>query len=82
MSLGPYDTTVFQAASDFDSSIFTEQELDVLGKVAEFVNGFDTAAGLSEYSHREKLWVENDDGELLSYLSAFDLNELDRFIGA
>ena len=79
---GPYDVNVFQPISEFDASIFTRQELDILGKVAEFVNEFATATELSNYSHKERLWVENDDGKLLSYLAASELNDLDRFIGA
>ena len=61
---------------------FTAHELAILERVALFVNGFETAAELSEYSHKEKLWIENDDGRPLSYLDAYELNGLEKFIEA
>lgn len=82
VSCGPYDVRVFQPVSDFDPSVFSGHELVVLGKVADFVNGFATASELSDYSHKERLWAESDDGKLLSYLFASELNDLDRFIEA
>ena len=78
--IGPVDATVYKPNREFDSSLFTKQELAILEKVAEFVNSFDTADKLSEYSHNEKLWIENDDGRPLSYLDAYELNDLERFI--
>ncbi len=82
VSYGPIDATVFKAEEEFDDGLFTNQELRILERVAEFVNGFDTATELSEYSHREKLWIENDDGKLLSYLGACELNSLEQFVEA
>lgn len=78
--IGLVDATVYKPNREFDSSLFTKQELAILEKVAEFVNSFDTADKLSKYSHNEKLWIENDDGRPLSYLDAYELNDLERFI--
>lgn len=81
VSYGPIDATVFKTHEEFDASLFTNQELNILERVAEFVNSFDTARELSEYSHQEKLWIENDDGKPLSYLDAYELNSLEQFVG-
>ena len=81
-SFGPYDATVFKTNEQFNSNLFTAHELAILERVASFVNGFETAAELSEYSHKEKLWIENDDGRPLSYLDAYELNGLEKFIEA
>ena len=80
VSYGPIDATVFKPNEDFDPSLFTESELPILERVVLFVNGFATAKALSEYSHKERLWVENDNGDALSYMGAFELNDLNRFI--
>lgn len=80
VSYGPIDATAFKTDEEFDSGLFTHQELRILGRVAEFVNSFDTAKELSEYSHRERLWIENDDGKPFSYLDAYELNSLEQFI--
>lgn len=80
VSYGPIDADVFKPNEDFDSSLFTESELKILDRVVQFVNGFATAKELSEYSHKEKLWVENDDGDALSYMGAFELNDLNQFL--
>ena len=82
VSYGPIDATVFRTDEEFDASLFTSQELQILEKVAAFVNSFATAKELSEYSHKEKLWIENDDGKPLSYLDALNLNDLEQFIEA
>lgn len=82
VSYGPIDATVFTTEEEFDASLFTNRELHILERVAEFVNRFDTAKELSEYSHQERLWIENNDGRPLSYLYAYELNSLEQFIGA
>lgn len=80
VSYGPVDATAYRSNETFDASLFTPQELAIPEKVAQFVNGFATAEELSEYSHREKLWLENSDGKQLSYLDAHALNDLAQFI--
>ena len=80
VSYGPIDAAVFKPNEDFDPSLFTGSELRILERVAQFVNSFATAKELSEYSHEERLWVENDNGDALSYMGAFELNDLNRFI--
>lgn len=82
VSYGPIDAAVFKPNEDFDPSLFTESDLRILERVVQFVNSFATAKELSEYSHKERLWVENDNGDALSYMGAFELNDLNRFIEA
>ena len=79
---GPIEATAYKPGEEFDSSLFTDRELAILERVASFVNSFESASALSEYSHKERLWIENDDGRPLSYLDAYDLNGLDQFVGA
>ena len=82
VSFGPVEAMVYKPNEEFDRELFTRQELAILERVAFFVNGFETAAALSEYSHKERLWIENHDGRPLSYLDAYELNGLEQFIEA
>lgn len=82
VAYGSVEATVYKSSKEFDSELFTCQELAILERVASFVNGFETAAALSEYSHKERLWMESDDGHPLSYLDAYELNGLERFVEA
>lgn len=50
----------------------TEDELIVAGNVLNFFKGYNCAQ-ISEYSHREKGWLENKNGQLISYEYAKDL---------
>lgn len=77
---GGFEMIVFKPKATFNDNAFTQEELDILNKVASFVNGFKSASDLSNYSHREKLWLQNPNGTRLSYMDAFDLNEPERFI--
>lgn len=79
---GVYDMTVLRPAKSFNDALFSTEELAILANVANFVNSFGTASELSEYSHREALWVENENGDKLSYMDAFRLNEPERFCTA
>ena len=79
---GPVEAAIYKPNEEFDSDLFTNQESAILERVVSFVNGFETAAALSEYSHKERLWIETDDGRPLSYLDAYELNGLRRFIEA
>lgn len=79
---GTFEGTVYKPNEKFDGSLFTSQELAILERVASFINGFETAAALSDYSHEERLWMENDNRHPLSYLDAYDLNDLEQFIGS
>ena len=51
----------------YDKNPFTEDELAFIDKIAEFVNTFSTANGLSDYSHGLSCWSESVDGEIIEY---------------
>ena len=70
VSFGRYDAMAYAPATTFDASLFSEGEVALMERVAEFINSFDSAADLSEYSHREQAWCSRADGESLSYLDA------------
>lgn len=79
---GPYESTVYSSDIELGKEVFTPEEQRILENVALFINGFDTASELSDYSHKENLWINTENGNLVSYSNAFDLNELDRFISS
>ena len=58
----------------FDSKVFTAFELDILNSVAERFKDTSTNE-IIEISHKEKAWIENNDGrKLIDYNYSFDLN--------
>lgn len=54
--------------------VFTDEELSIIDKVAEFVNTFPSATELSDYSHELDAWKRTSNGELISYVR--DSNEI------
>lgn len=71
--VGDYLSMVIKANRDFDPSIFSEDELEVL----EYVNHFFKEYGsikISEFSHKEKGWKETNDHQLIPYSYAENLS--------
>ncbi len=58
--------TEIEAASEFDSSIFTKDEVDTLGRVAAKFKDF-SSREISDYMHDETAYKETGDRELISY---------------
>lgn len=50
-----------------DVQPFGAREISLIEQIAEFVNSFDTAAELSEFSHHLRYWSENGCGQLIRY---------------
>ncbi len=50
-----------------DIQPFDAQDLSLIEQIAEFVNSFNTAAELSEFSHHLRYWSENGCGQLIRY---------------
>lgn len=48
---------------------FTTKELALIDEVASFVNSFDTATELSDFSHKLTCWSTSADGEIIEYTS-------------
>lgn len=55
---------------------FSPDERKQLSKVAEFVNGFETASLLTDASHEEPVWIQADWGEILPYRGAHTLKRM------
>ena len=49
------------------SGLFSEDELSLIGEVISFVNTFDSASKLSEYSHGLSAWQQTDSGSVIDY---------------
>lgn len=49
--------------------VFMQEELEIIDRVAEFVNTFSSASELSEFSHKLGAWKNTSNGELISYVS-------------
>ena len=52
---------------DAVSNVFNDDELRIIDTVAKFVNTFETAKSLSDFSHSLSAWSETSDGELIPY---------------
>lgn len=63
----------FYFDGEFDDSIFTKEELETLEKVYEVVSPHNSTS-ISEFSHKEKGWLETDDRDIISYEFAQFLN--------
>lgn len=47
--------------------LFNAKEKTLIDEIARFVNSFDTATELSDFSHRLKCWSGSTDGEIIEY---------------
>ncbi|PRO89906.1 hypothetical protein C6Y13_07185 [Lactiplantibacillus pentosus] len=72
---GVTERTFFTTTANFNSALFTEQELAVMMDTVQRF-GHLNAIELSERSHQERAWQANDTGKLISYLYANDLTTL------
>lgn len=67
------DGQVLVAGRGADLSSFTSEEARLLDALAAFVNGFESTAALSEFSHGERGWKETETGGIIPYTYASDL---------
>jgi uncharacterized phage-associated protein len=59
---------------EFNSELFTENELQILENIAERFKNTSTNE-IIEISHKEKAWQENkDEKKIIDYKYSFDLN--------
>lgn len=56
-----------------DLSVFTDREVDVLRLVRDYFHSYNSGA-ISEYSHKEKAWLEVPQSEVISYKYALELS--------
>ena len=57
---------------------FDDDELALIDEIADFVNTFNTASELSDYSHRLTCWSESADGQIIEYRREQNLLSLER----
>jgi len=69
---GKYGTRI-DALAEFSAEVFSEDELEVLQKVAKQFKGW-SAAKISEYSHHETAYSHSANGEAISFEYAGDLS--------
>ena len=69
---GLYAGYVIYPLAEFDPTVFTEEELEILNEVAEKYGNM-TAATISEMSHQESGWLETDPKQPIPYSYAVDL---------
>lgn len=53
----------------YDGVPFTTEELSFIDEIAKFVNTFDSASELSDFSHALGCWASSVDGETIEYTS-------------
>lgn len=51
----------------YDDAPFTDDEFSLIDEIAEFVNTFSSATGLSDFSHNLSCWTGSVDGETIEY---------------
>lgn len=70
------DIVLFKPIKEYDKSIFTLKELEIMDKVLLKLSG-KSSKELSNWSHKFKGWLDTKDGEYISYSYSkdFELNE-------
>ena len=64
---------LYKAVGECDETFFTPEELRTLECVYDSLNKH-TSTSISDYSHKEKAWLETNDGESISYENSRDLS--------
>ncbi|ODA39170.1 type II TA system antitoxin MqsA family protein [Desulfosporosinus sp. BG] len=64
---GPYGREIITPSNPPNLSVFTTEELDILTTVLEYFKGF-SATQISEFSHKEKGYLETPHKEIIPYL--------------
>lgn len=64
---------LFSSNEDFDSSLFTDDELETMKKVYDLVSPHNSSS-ISKLSHKEKAWLETENRNFISYMFANELS--------
>ena len=68
-----YEAHLITKNQDVDTSIFTKEESDIINKIINFFEKFNTSQ-IVDYSHKEKAFTDTEKLDKISYDFAFDLN--------
>ncbi|QDH19540.1 type II TA system antitoxin MqsA family protein [Saccharibacillus brassicae] len=63
-----------RASEPFDSTVFSEEELNTLAEVADFFREYGSIK-ISDYAHNEKGWSDTEEKQTISYIYAEELHE-------
>jgi putative zinc finger/helix-turn-helix YgiT family protein len=66
---------MIKASEPFDSTIFTEDELETMGEIEAYFRDYGSRK-ISEYAHNEMGWLETKEKQPISYKYAKELREL------
>ncbi|NMA69149.1 MAG: DUF4065 domain-containing protein [Desulfitobacterium sp.] len=69
---GPYEGEIIVPVEKGDRELFSDEELDVILTVAEYFKDF-TASRISDFSHRERGYLETAQKEIIPFSYANDL---------
>lgn len=67
-----YESIVYTSKIEFNSSLFSSEELDIMNKIKEKFINFGSK-DIADYSHKEKAYLENNLSDKISYDYAFDI---------
>lgn len=67
------DNILFKPVCDFDSSLFNDDELNLMKKVLFELKG-KSSKKLTEWSHKFKGWIDTKNGEIIDYKYAKDFD--------
>ena len=68
-----YEYNYIKSKKEFNKSLFTKDELDVLQKVKEKFKDY-SSKDIVEYSHKEQAYLKTKELQKISYDYAFDIN--------
>lgn len=71
--LGEFEVEMVRAAREFDGSVFTPTEIEIMGEVKSEFQGL-SARELSEISHKEEAWKKTPVGAIISYEYALQMH--------
>lgn len=61
-----YTLITINSKEEYDPTVFTDEELEILEKVKSHFKGYGSRA-ISDYSHEEDGWINTEDREIISY---------------
>ena len=69
---GKYVGEEYSSIKDPNLNVFSETELEIILKVKKLFKDY-TANNIREFSHKERGYIETNDGDIISYEFANDL---------
>lgn len=64
--INEYTIINIQSKKEFDSTLFTDDEINILNSVKNQFRGYGSVA-ISDFSHKEEGWINTEEREIISY---------------